>query len=268
MDLNLPVAENKIKFLYSFIIFTTFLQLHVFIFTLVTMLNVRMKVMVFRIDLPGPTLWIMVMIFATSQLFIMLPMNNFAAFYMIICRHLQLLIKSFSKHLEEIPDSEYEKVLIDYMSIRKFVLKMDNEMSFLVSTSTLYSACTMYFGMSVIMHPEEYIDLCQFLAVLSLFIGSSAAFLGLTVAGSLIHESCSNLWLQAHKCLSSKSEVTNFQQRFLSIVEKNLFVTVWKILPITRSFIFAAAGTVFTYCIALDSIQSLKNVSLMWSYIE
>ncbi|GBN63377.1 hypothetical protein AVEN_213997-1 [Araneus ventricosus] len=229
------------------------------------MVNVRMKVMVFEISLPDPALWIMALLFSATQLFIMLPMNNFAVFYMIVCRHFQLVITNFTKYLRTVHNSEYEKVLNDYISIRKFVSEMDNKISFLVLTSSLYNACTMYFGISVILHPEEYFNVFQCLAVSCLVIGSSMAYFGLTMAGSLIYESGNDLWLQAHKVLCAKPEITIFQHRFLSMVEKNLFVTVWKILPITRNFVFTVTGTVLTYCVALDSIQSLKNISAMWN---
>ncbi|GBL63160.1 hypothetical protein AVEN_3985-1 [Araneus ventricosus] len=115
--------------------------------------------------------------------------------------------------------------------------------------------------MTVILHPEEFRSTIQSLSVVCLFIASSVAYMGLVLSGSLVHEAASDLWLKAHEILSRKPEVNSFQQRFLSIVEKNLHVTVWKILPITRSFILATLGTVFTYCLLLDNIRTLKGIA-------
>ncbi|GBN63378.1 hypothetical protein AVEN_49614-1 [Araneus ventricosus] len=227
------------------------------------MVDIRMKIMVFKISLSDPVLWLLVLIFCFSQMSIMLPMNTFLAYYTILCRQLHLCIRQFTKDITAVPDSDYGKVLRDYISIRTFVSKIEDELSVFVFTASLYNACSMYFGMTVILHPEEFMSTIQSLSVGCLFIASSVAYLGLALSGSLVHEAASDLCLKAHEILSRKPEVNSFQQRFLSIVEKNLHVTVWKILPITRSFILATMGTVFTYCLLLDNIRTLKDIKIV-----
>ncbi|GIY74865.1 hypothetical protein CEXT_281531 [Caerostris extrusa] len=44
------------------------------------------------------------------------------------------------------------------------------------------------------------------------------------------------------------------RQRFIMLTEKEVSLTVWKIIPIKRSFIFGINGVIFTYNIMLYSI--------------
>ncbi|GBM52000.1 hypothetical protein AVEN_262237-1 [Araneus ventricosus] len=225
------------------------------------MVDIRMKIVLFKLSLPDLVLWLLVLIFCLSQLAIMLPMNTFIAYYTILCRQLQLCIRQFTKNITVVPDTKYGKLLRDYISIRTFVSKIEDELSVFVFTASLYNACSMYFGMTVILHPEEFMSTIQSLSVGCLFISCSVAYMGLTLSGSLVHEAGIDLCVKANEVVSRKPEVNSFQQRFLSILEKNLQVTVWKILPITRSFILATMGTVFTYCLLLDNIRTLKGVA-------
>ncbi|KAG8180101.1 hypothetical protein JTE90_027880 [Oedothorax gibbosus] len=61
------------------------------------------------------------------------------------------------------------------------------------------------------------------------------------------------------KSLSPDSLGSAFQlQRFISMTEEGgLCLTLWKIVPIRRSFIFGALGTIFTYILLFRSTWSI-----------
>ncbi|GIX70162.1 hypothetical protein CDAR_116751 [Caerostris darwini] len=82
------------------------------------------------------------------------------------------------------------------------------------------------------------------------------SYFSLALSGSFLYEAAEDLWLKAHDVLATKKDITSFQARFLSIVDKKLHLSVWKTVPIKRSFILAMVGTVLTYCLLLDGLRS------------
>ncbi|GBM52002.1 hypothetical protein AVEN_262239-1 [Araneus ventricosus] len=113
--------------------------------------------------------------------------------------------------------------------------------------------------MAVITRSVEFFQTIHIFSVWCLFIASSVAYMGLALSGSLVHEAASDLWVKAYEVVSAKPEISKFQQRFLSMAEKKLYVTVWKIVPLTRSFILATVGTVYAYCVLFDNIQTAQG---------
>ncbi|GFR00039.1 uncharacterized protein TNCT_637681 [Trichonephila clavata] len=221
----------------------------------------RMKAQVFFVPLPNSVyLWILITIAVIVQELLLLPLNNFAIYYTTVCHHLKLLVASLGKSLNNVRDSENDRIYKEYISIRNLVTYIDEQLSFLVFISSVYNACTMYFALTLILHPEEYFDVTHILSVVSLFSSNYLSYMGLTLSGSLLHEASEELWFKLHRALMPRSEITSLQQRFLNLLEKGLFLTIWKILPIKRSFILATLGTILTYCILLDNLKSLRNV--------
>ncbi|GFQ82191.1 uncharacterized protein TNCT_186841 [Trichonephila clavata] len=268
MSNNYPMsaAESKTKYLYTFGFSTTILYIPVTVCSLLSFLLVRMKVLLFMTTLTNSVcLWIVVTIAITAQTLVFMPSNIFAIYYTTVCYHLKITLENLGKSLHNMPKSEYDSAYKKYISIRKFVTYIDDELSLLVFLSLIYNACNMYFGITVILHTEEYLDAVQITSIYCLFIASYVGYIGMTLSGSLLQETSEHLWFQVHDALISRSKITSLQQRFLSLLEKGLFLTVWKIVPIKRSFIVATTGTIFSYCILLDSLRSLKNISPMWN---
>ncbi|GFT67703.1 uncharacterized protein NPIL_614811 [Nephila pilipes] len=184
-----------------------------------------------------------------------------------MCHHLKLLLVSLSKSLNNATDLEQDRVYKKYMTIKKLASYIDEQLSFLVFLSSLYNACNVYFGLTIILHPEEYFAPIQMTTVWCMFASNYLAYTGLTLSGSLLSEASDNLWLKMHEALMFRHEISSLQQRFLSLLEKGLFLTVWKIVPITRSFILASIGTIFSYSLLLDNLESLRKVPSLWQII-
>ncbi|GFT67699.1 uncharacterized protein NPIL_614791 [Nephila pilipes] len=265
---NLPTPNNKKTLLYVFGFLTTFLQIPVFVCTFKTLLIIRVKVLVFLVDITDSIcLWILVAIVSIFKELMFLPINTFGIYYTIMCHHLKLLLISLSKSLNNATDLEHDRVYKKYMTVKKLSTYIDEHLSFLVFLSSLYNACSVYFGLTVILHPEEYFAPIQMTTVWCMFASNYLAYSGLTLAGSLLSEASDNLWLKMHETLMSRSEISSIQQRFLSLLERGLFLTVWKIVPITRTFILASIGTVFSYSLLLDNLETLRKVPSMWQII-
>ncbi|GIX90842.1 uncharacterized protein CEXT_482351 [Caerostris extrusa] len=86
------------------------------------------------------------------------------------------------------------------------------------------------------------------------------SYFSLALSGCFVYEAAEDLWLKAQEVLATKKDITSFQARFLSIVDKKLHLSVWKTVPIKRSFILAMVGTVLTYCLLLDGLRSNEKL--------
>ncbi|GIY74211.1 uncharacterized protein CEXT_127131 [Caerostris extrusa] len=117
---------------------------------------------------------------------------------------MKLLINNFANSLTRVPDSEYNQVFKNYISIRKFVSNMDTELSFFVFISTLYNACVIYFVIAALIHPDENFDILQNVAVSCLFVTSFVSYFSLALSGSFVYEAAEDLWLKAHEVLAIK----------------------------------------------------------------
>ncbi|GFY74139.1 uncharacterized protein TNIN_46761 [Trichonephila inaurata madagascariensis] len=223
-------VDGKTKYLYAFGFLTTVLYIPVTVCSVLSLLLVRMKVLLFMTTLTNSVcLWIVIMIAITVQTLVLLPSNIFAIYYTTLCYHLRLTLESLGKSLHNAPSSEYDSIYKKYISIRKCVTNIDDELSFLVFLSSIYNACNMYFGITVVLHTEEYLNAVQISCIYCLFTASYVGYIGMTLTGSLLQETAENLWFQVHDSLISRSKITSLQQRFLSILEKGLFLLYGKL---------------------------------------
>ncbi|GIX79134.1 hypothetical protein CEXT_263411 [Caerostris extrusa] len=49
------------------------------------------------------------------------------------------------------------------------------------------------------------------------------------------------------------------QQRFLMMSQNGITLTVWRIVPITRSLVFGITGMLLTYTVMFYSLSPVKN---------
>ncbi|GIX98977.1 uncharacterized protein CEXT_753411 [Caerostris extrusa] len=116
-------------------------------------------------------------------------------------------------------------------------MEADSELSFLMFTSTLFNSCSLYVGITCLRHPNDYLSIggiSAVLAVWSLFIISFTAFLVMVKTGSSIHELSSSTWDKVQQLIHAGQKLTSSQKRLLSIVEKELTMTVWKAASVKR----------------------------------
>ncbi|GIY50513.1 hypothetical protein CEXT_707091 [Caerostris extrusa] len=78
----------------------------------------------------------------------------------------------------------------------------------------------------------------------------------MTTSASLIAE-------ESKKQSSEMPEVTGnltfAQQRFLMMSQNGITLTVWRIVPITRSLIFGITGMLLTYTVMFYSLSPVKG---------
>ncbi|GFY73743.1 uncharacterized protein TNIN_475541 [Trichonephila inaurata madagascariensis] len=150
---------------------------------------------------------------------------------------------------------ELDQVLRMYNVIQNLIAEMDGGMSFLMFTSTIFNAIPMYFGITKLLRPRDFAMDSETLSVWSLFIASYGAFIAMAASGSLVGEANAKLMNYLKGMARIRSDLTPFQNDVSFLNTKNAFLTVWNIVPVTRSFIFSILGTIFTYCILLDGMR-------------
>ncbi|GFQ65849.1 uncharacterized protein TNCT_240571 [Trichonephila clavata] len=190
----------------------------------------------------------------TLIIYFMMPLNTFAVYYTVTCHRMRNVLITFRKGVELMQYPELDQALRIYKSIQNLIAEMDEGMSFLMFTSTIFNAIPMYFGITKLLRPSDFTMDSETLSVWSLFIASYGAFIATAVSGTLVGEANAKIVDQFKEMANSGCSLSYFKNIF-SLKKSNGSLTVWNIVPVTRSFIFSVFGTIFTYCILLDSMR-------------
>ncbi|GIY91857.1 hypothetical protein CEXT_206501 [Caerostris extrusa] len=85
------------------------------------------------------------------------------------------------------------------------------------------------------------------------------SFWVITVSASLVSEAWTSVATKTHKFSQNPSH------QFLLCIDKEICLTVWKIVPIRRSFIFGTVGTIFTYVLLFDNFNTEESIVTAWN---
>ncbi|KAG8180098.1 hypothetical protein JTE90_027877 [Oedothorax gibbosus] len=148
-----------------------------------------------------------------------------------------------------------------YTIISNTVEDMDHAMSFQMFCHTLYSAESMYNVLALILYPAGYGTSTKknVAHVPIFFLMTLLPFAAMSVSASSVSEASQKVSKEI-KSLSPDSLGSAIQlQRFILMTwEGDLCLTLWKIVPIRRSFILGAIGNFFTYILLFQSTWSNK----------
>ncbi|GFR19481.1 hypothetical protein TNCT_301321 [Trichonephila clavata] len=81
----------------------------------------------------------------------------------------------------------------------------------------------------------------------------------MSVSASRVGEASSEISSLALTLPKNKENSSSDQQRFIMLAEKEITMTVWKIVPIRRSFIFSISGALFTYTLMFYNMNPYKE---------
>ncbi|GBM95126.1 hypothetical protein AVEN_258189-1 [Araneus ventricosus] len=157
-------------------------------------------------------------------------------------------IKDFG---EKVATEDSEMLLSSYLSIKSTVTSIDNEMSFLVFLSVVINSLPMYSFFRGMIDP--YMTTGVFLRIL--FWCYAASSFGLLAAmvtsAAFISEASQEIATKVETLIGSAMSSKFMHLRFQMCVEKEICMTVWKIIPIRRSLIFVIIGTTVSYTVVL-----------------
>ncbi|GFT03729.1 hypothetical protein NPIL_644701 [Nephila pilipes] len=123
---------------------------------------------------------------------------------------------------------------------------------------TLYSSCVMYFSLNVMIAPAAFRDPLQQLSTHCLFLNTFTLFIAMTTSASMVPEASAEVASIALTIPDDNERLTFKHLRFIMTMERELVLTVWKITPVKRNFIFGIAGILFTYTLMLYTLNPIK----------
>ncbi|KAG8186283.1 hypothetical protein JTE90_004627 [Oedothorax gibbosus] len=259
-NLNVHSENSKTKYLRYLVLLSSLLYIPIVICSAVTLHQI-VPILTYNYVISNPiTNTALIIAFAgTFVLYLMLPYNIFGLYYIVVCCTLQRMINSLKYSLAQNDLHNYNDIFTNYLAIRRFVADMDKKLSFLMLTSSLHNACVMYFGLTCWLHPKEYGGPFQRASIWFLVPANYLPFFAVILSACCVHEASSSMWNAGQELLKFGGAPTFPQIRLLYLTEKELTLSVWKIVPIKRSFLVATMGTIFTYCVLLDNLRWMSR---------
>lgn len=188
--------------------------------------------------------------------FFVMPIYTFATYYVTTCHQVKTAIFHFSKNMiENSNNSKYDKLCHSYITIRSAVEFVDQNLSFLVFCNITYCFSYMYKFVSQVLQAKEPLDTPHLLYISSVFSNILLSFVAMTVAASLVGEASLEVESAARRMLQSSQSSTFTLRNFYHATEREINLTVWKIVPIRRSFIIGTIGSLFTYVMLFHSLK-------------
>ncbi|GBO34121.1 hypothetical protein AVEN_238761-1 [Araneus ventricosus] len=180
-----------------------------------------------------------------------LPISIFAIFYVLVCQHLSTLVKSFGK---KIAIENPERLLSSYSSIKSTVASIDNELSVLVLLSVAINSFWMYVSLSAIINPDPRIDFPHRVVYFCSFISTLMSLSAVLISATFVSEASLEIAEKAEASFGNANTSKFLHLKFLMCVEKEISMTIWKMMPIRRGLILAVTGTIFTYVVIFKDL--------------
>ncbi|GFT54832.1 hypothetical protein NPIL_440491 [Nephila pilipes] len=137
-----------------------------------------------------------------------------------------------------------EELEKSYMDIEKLVKFIDDKLSVFMFYVTVYISNNMYISISLILHSNAAISR----AFVSHIMNSSMCFIATTACATLVSEASEEVGTKAR-------EISQKHRHGCSCLNKTIYLTLWKIIPIRRSFIIGTLGTIFTYANLFNAFE-------------
>lgn len=200
-----------------------------------------------------------------SSIFMILPLNTFAVFFAILCYHVRSALKDVSSKLSDECLVDYQKCLQSCSSFKRIIDMLDDELSFFVLCEVLYASAVLFFTISGILRSDIFVVCLTCLDRISFFchlVNSLLIFFVITVSAAMVSESYAEIWINANKLIVNvDTDFTFRQQKLMFFIEKKANFTIWKIVPVNRSFILGTFGTIITYIMLFDNFMYARRKS-------
>lgn len=187
------------------------------------------------------------------------PQTTFAIFFVLVCSHIKYTLNRISKKLFDESHVDYQKLIRSFTFIKMTINFLDDELCFFVLCETIYTASENMTVLSDILHyqPIRGCPSCdgQFSVLRNPFY-TFIFFIAMCASACLVSEAYSDLRTRVQTLIvNMDSDATYKQLKFLLCVEKEVHFTMWKIVPINRSFVMCTFGAIFTYVMLLDNMM-------------
>ncbi|GFR03055.1 uncharacterized protein TNCT_521451 [Trichonephila clavata] len=186
-------------------------------------------------------------------IFLYLPMTAFGFYYTAVCYDTKCIIKQFAASLLVEKSFNYENLLHDYSVIKSAVKKFDDTVGFLIFTTLIYNSCDLYFTLNVVLE-ASILDIA-YLTYYNFFTSFTLIILMMASAAS-VADASSEVSSMAVTMPEDKGRSNFNHQRFITLADKEITLTAWKITPIRRNFIFGIVGILLTYTLMFQKLTT------------
>lgn len=188
-----------------------------------------------------------------------MPVFIFSVYYSLVCCHIEMIATRFRKSFESCSATDYHRLYKNLQFLHENVNSFNHSLEFIVFCHVLFNSCAMYFAITYIIHTETYGNITNNTSILLLCCHSFACFLYMIRSAIAVNDTFQDISTRAKRLPVDTKNNFIIQMRFHSDVEKEISMKIWGFGSIKRSFILASFGTIFTYCVLVDSITNMKR---------
>ncbi|GIX88361.1 uncharacterized protein CDAR_386661 [Caerostris darwini] len=183
-----------------------------------------------------------------------MPGIAFAYFYIAVCIDIKCIIKHIEQSMTK-SNIIKEELLHSYSVIKTTVEQIDKEVCSPVFAVILMRSNYMCYALCAILDSDRFPGRFQRLLILNACFGAFSSFIAVTSSAAMIAETVVELF-SSSSIISANNGNAPLFQHFIVISQQGIALTVWRIIPITRSFIFGIIGMLLTYTVMLYGLNS------------
>ncbi|GIY42026.1 hypothetical protein CDAR_210281 [Caerostris darwini] len=151
-----------------------------------------------------------------------------------------------------------EELLHSYSIIKTIVEQIDKEVCFPVFAVILLHSNYMCYFLYAVLDSDKFPGRFQRLLILNACFGAFSSFIAVTSSAAMIAETVVELF-SSLSIISANHGNASLLQNLSVISQQGIALTVWRIIPITRSFIFGVIGMLLTYTVMLYGLNPDKK---------
>ncbi|GIY42022.1 uncharacterized protein CDAR_210261 [Caerostris darwini] len=182
-----------------------------------------------------------------------MPIIAFTYFYIAVCIDIKYIIKHTGQFMTK-SNTIKEELLHSYSVIKTTVEQIDKEVCFLVFATILLHSSYMCYSLYAVLDSDGFLERYRRLLILNVCFGALSSFIAMTSSAAMIAEQAAELF-SSLSIISANNGNASLLQKIIVISQQGIALTVWRIIPITRSFVFGIIGMLLTYTVMLYGLK-------------
>lgn len=192
-------------------------------------------------------------------LFNLMPMHIFAIYYSFTCCQLKNLLSNLIKILQKVHVVDYSTVYKLTHDTEKIFYLANSNLGFIVFIIVLLNGASTYHVITLIIYPQTYESYLHITSFSLLCFSTFICFFLMIASAVKVNDYSAEVSREITKMPLKKNSNVTPQFHYFCMLQRDMDMKIWGIGTIKRSFIIAAFGTIFTYCILVDGIWASKK---------
>ncbi|GIY49989.1 uncharacterized protein CEXT_300181 [Caerostris extrusa] len=187
-----------------------------------------------------------------------MPIFAFAYFYIAVCIDIKCIIKDIGQSMTKSKTIKEDEVLHSYSIIKTSVEQIDKEVCFPVFAVILLHSIYMCFSLYAALDLDKYPGRFERVLILNMSFGAFISFIAMTSSALMVAKTVVELY-SSLSIISANNGNAPLLQNYIVISQQGIALTVWGIIPITRSFMFGIIGMLLTYTVMLYGLNPVTK---------